>query len=84
MDFNNGVRFALSVNMSDSFTAATCATLLKGVQILRKTQGSASEKAALDATTIDSTAGNLTVDYSSSDSQFASLLGSPLFQSVVK
>jgi hypothetical protein len=84
MDFNNGVRFDLAVNMSDSFTAATCATLLKGVQILRKTQGSASEKAALDATTIDSTAGNLTVDYSSSDSQFASLLTSPLFQSVVK
>jgi len=84
MDFNNGVRFDLSVNMSDSFTAATCATLLKGVQILRKTQGSASEKAALDATTIDSTAGNLTVDYSSSDSQFATLLTSPLFQSVVK
>jgi hypothetical protein len=84
MDFNNGVRFDLSVNMSDSFTAATCATLLKGVQILRKTQGSASEKAALDASTIDSTAGNLTVDYSSSDSQFATLLTSPLFQSVVK
>jgi len=84
MDFNNGVRFDLSVNMSDTFTAATVATLLKGVQILRKTQGTASEKAALDATTIDSGAGTLTVDYSSSDSQFASLLTSPLFQSVVK
>jgi hypothetical protein len=84
MDFNNGVRFNLSVNMSDTFTAATCATLLKGVQILRKTQGTPTEKTALDATTIDSTAGTLTVDYTSSDSQFASLLTSPLFQSVVK
>jgi len=84
MDFNNGVRFDMAVNMSDTFTAATVATLLKGVQILRKTQGTASEKAALDATTIDSGAGTLTVDYSSSDSQFASLLTSPLFQSVVK
>jgi hypothetical protein len=84
MDFNNGVRFNMAVNMSDTFTAATVATLLKGVQILRKTQGTASEKAALDATTIDSGAGTLTVDYSSSDSQFASLLTSPLFQSVVK
>jgi hypothetical protein len=84
MDFNNGVRFNMSVNMSDTFTAATCATLLKGVQILRKTQGTPSEKAALDATTIDSSTGTLTVDYSSSDSQFASLLTSPLFQSVVK
>jgi hypothetical protein len=84
MDFNNGVRFNMAVNMSDTFTAATVATLLKGVQILRKTQGTASEKAALDDTTIDSGAGTLTVDYSSSDSQFASLLTSPLFQSVVK
>ena len=84
MDFSNGVRFDMAVNMSDTFTAATVATLLKGVQILRKTQGTASEKAALDATTIDSGAGTLTVDYSSSDSQFASLLTSPLFQSVVK
>jgi hypothetical protein len=84
MDFNNGVRFDMAVNMSDSFTAATCATLLKGVQILRRTQGTPSEKAALESTTIDSTAGTLSVDYSSSDSQFASLLTSPLFQSVVK
>jgi hypothetical protein len=84
MDFSNGVRFDMSVNMSDTFTAATCATLLKGVQILRKTQGTPTEKAALDDTTIDSSAGTLSVDYSSSDSQFASLLTSPLFQSVVK
>jgi hypothetical protein len=84
MDFSNGVRFDMAVNMSDTFTAATCATLLKGVQILRRTQGTPSEKTALEATTIDSTAGTLTVDYSSSDSQFASLLTSPLFQSVVK
>lgn len=84
LDFNNGVRFDMSVTMSDTFTAATCATLLKGVQILRKTQGTPLEKTALDATTIDSGAGTLTVSYSSSDSQFASLLTSPLFQSVVK
>jgi hypothetical protein len=84
MDFSNGVHFNLSVNLSDTFTAATVATLLKGVQILRKTQGTPSEKAALDSTTIDSTSGTLSVDYNSSDSQFASLLTSPLFQSVVK
>jgi hypothetical protein len=84
MDFNNGVRFAMAVNMSDTMTAATCATLLKGVQLLRKQQGTAMEKSALDATSIDSNSGVLTVDYSSSDSEFASLLTSPLFQSVVK
>jgi len=84
MDFQNGVKFNMTVNMSDSLTAATCATLMKGVAILRKTSGSPLEKSALDETTIDSNGGVLSVDYSSSDSQFASLLTSPLFQSVVK
>ena len=84
MDFSNGVKFDMAVNMSDTLTAATCATLLKGVAILKKTQGSPLEKTALDDTTIDSNSGTLTVDYSSSDSQFASLLTSSLFQSVVK
>jgi hypothetical protein len=37
----------------------------------------------VDDTTIDSNAGVLTVSYSSSDSQFAGLLSSPLFQQVV-
>lgn len=84
MDFSNGVRFDMAVSMSDTLTAATCATLMKGVQLLRKQQGTALERLALDNTTIDSSSGSLMVDYSSSDSQFASLLTSPLFQSVVK
>lgn len=84
MDFSNGVRFNMGVIMSDTITAATCATLLKGVQMLKKAQGTPLERTALDATTIDSGAGTLLVDYTSSDSQFASLLSSPLFQSVVK
>jgi hypothetical protein len=84
MDFANGVKFDMAVNMSDSLTAATVATLMKGVEILKKTQGTPLEKTALDATSIDSNSGTLTVSYSSTDSQFASLLSSPLFQSVVK
>ena len=84
MDFSNGVKFNLGVNMSDTITAASCATLLKGVAMLRKAQGSPLEKTALDDTRIDSTGGLLTVEYSSSDSQFSSLLSSPLFQQVVK
>ena len=84
MDFQNGVKFDMAVVMSDTITAATAATLLKGVSLMRKTQGSPLEKSALDETTIDSNSGTLTVSYSSSDSQFASLLTSPLFQSVVK
>jgi len=84
MDFSNGVRFDMAVNMSDTLTAATCATVLKGVMLLKKQQGSPLEKTALDQTTIDSGSGSLTVSYSSSDSQFSSLLTSPLFQTVVK
>ncbi len=84
MDFANGVKFDMAVVMSDSLTAATAATLMKGVSMVRKNSGSPLEKTALDSTTIDSNSGTLTVDYASSDSQFASLLNSPLFQSVVR
>ena len=84
MDFNNGVKFDLAVVMSDTLTAATVATLMKGVAILKKTQGSPLEKTALDSTNIDSNSGTVTVAYASSDSQFSNLLTSPLFQSVVK
>jgi hypothetical protein len=84
MDFTNGVKFNMTVVMSDTITAATAATLMKGVSMMKKNSGSPLEKTALDATTIDSNSGALTVDYSSSDSQFSSLLSSPLFQSVVK
>ena len=83
MDFSNGVRFNMTVNMSDTLTAATAATLMKGIAILKKSSGSPLEKSAVDETTIDSNSGVLTVAYSSSDSQFAGLLTSPLFQQVV-
>ena len=84
MDFSNGVRFDMAVNLSDTITAATVSTLMKGVQLLRKQQGSPLEKEALDRTHIDSNSGTLLVDYASSDSQFSALLTSALFQSVVK
>lgn len=84
MDFQNGVKFDMAVIMSDTVTAATAATLMKGAAMLKKTSGTPLEKSALDETTIDSNSGVLTVNYSASDSQFATLLTSPLFQSVVK
>jgi hypothetical protein len=83
MDFSNGVKFDMSVVTSDTITAATAATLMKGVALMKKTGGSPLEKQAVDATTIDSNSGTLTVAYSSSDSEFAGLLTSPLFQQVV-
>jgi hypothetical protein len=84
MDFQNGVKFDMAVVMSDTMTASTASMLMKGVMMMRKTNGSPLEKSALDETTIDSGSGTLTIAYSSSDSQFANLLTSPLFQSVVK
>jgi hypothetical protein len=84
MDFDNGVKFDLAVVMSDTMTAATCATLMTVLVMLDNTSSTSLEKTVLDRATIDSNAGTLTVDYSSSDSEFASLLTTPLFQSVVK
>jgi hypothetical protein len=83
MDFSNGVKFDMSVVMSDTMTAAMAATLMKGVAMLKKSSGSPLEKSAVDDTSIDSSSGTLTVSYSSSDSEFAGLLSSPLFQQVV-
>jgi hypothetical protein len=84
IDFSNGVKFNMGVVMSDSITAATAATLMKGMALVKKTSGSPLERSALDDTTIDSTAGVLMVDYAAPDSQFVALLESPLFKQVVK
>jgi len=84
MDFSNGVKFNMTVEMSDSTTAALAATVMKGVVMMKKSGGSPLEKSALDETRVESNSGTLTVDYSSSESQFAGLLTSPLFQQVVK
>lgn len=84
MDFANGVKFDMSVVTSDTMTAATMASLMKAVSLYKQNSGSTDEKQALDRTTITSSSGTITVAYSSSDSQFASLLSSPLFQQVVR
>jgi hypothetical protein len=84
MDFANGVKFDMMVDMSDSMTAAQAATLMKGVALMKKSSGSPTEKSAVDETSINSSGGTLEVEYASSDNQFQSLLGSSLFQSVVK
>jgi hypothetical protein len=83
MDFQNGVKFNLNVLTPDTFTAATMASLLNAAALYKKMSGTDIEKQAIDGTKIDSSAGKLIVSYSSSDSQFATLLQSSLFQSVV-
>lgn len=84
MNFQNGVKFSLQVATPDTFTAATLSSLLNAAAMYEKVSGTAIEKQAIDATTIDSSAGDLEVNYASSDSQFSALLESPLFQTVVK
>ena len=84
MNFQNGVKFSLQVSTPDTFTAATLSSLLNAAAMYEKVSGTTIEKQAIDATTIDSSAGDLNVNYASSDSQFSALLESPLFQTVVK
>lgn len=84
MNFQNGVKFSLRVSTPDTFTAATLSSLLNAAAMYEKVSGNTVEKQAIDATTIDSSGGDLEVNYASSDSQFTALLQSPLFQTVVK
>ena len=84
MNFTNGVKFSLFVATSDTFTAATMSSLLNAAAMYEKVSGSPIEKQAIDATTIDSTAGMLSVKFVASNSEFSSLLQSPLFQNVVR
>jgi hypothetical protein len=84
MNFQNGVKFNLIVNTPDTFTAATMSSLLNAAALYKKASGTAIEKQAIDETTIDSNAGQLEVSFVASDSQFSSLLQSPLFHSVVQ
>jgi hypothetical protein len=83
MDFQNGVKFNLDVLTPDTFSAATMASLLNAAALYKKMSGTDIEKQAIDGTKIDSSAGKLIVSYSSSDREFATLLQSSLFQSVV-
>lgn len=84
MDFQHGVRFDLTIMTGDAFAAATVSSLLNAAVVVRKLSASDSEKAALADTDVSSSSGKLLVHFAASDSDFASLLKSPLFQSVVK
>jgi hypothetical protein len=84
MDFQHGVKFDLTIQTGDSFTAATVSSLLTAAVMLRKMSGSEAEKQALSETSIGSDSGKLSIHFASSDSQFSALLQSPLFQSMVR
>lgn len=82
MNFASGVNFDLSVQTSDSMTAATLSTLVKGVMLYKKMGASPIEKTAIDATTVDSDSANLQLHFKTDDQKFQSLLHAPLFAAV--
>jgi hypothetical protein len=83
MDFQHGVHLNLSIETGDNFIAATLSSIFNAAIAMRKMTGPEVEKQALAATSIHSNLGNLEIQFSSSDDEFASLLKSPLFQSVL-
>jgi hypothetical protein len=84
MNFQHGVKFDLTISTGDSFAAATISSLLTAAVMVRKMTGTDSEKQALSATSVGSDGGRLSIHFSTTDSQFNSLLHSPLFQSMVR
>ena len=83
MDFQHGVKFDLTISTGDSFAAATISSLLTAAVLVRKMSGSDAEKQALADTAIASNSGQMSIHFAASDSDFSSLLHSPLFQSMV-
>ncbi|MGD0345195.1 MAG: hypothetical protein ABSA85_00480 [Terracidiphilus sp.] len=83
MDFQHGVRFDLTVETGDSFSAATVSSLMSAALMVRKMSATDAEKQALNNTDIGSSSGNLTIHFATSDTEFSSLLQSPLFKSMV-
>jgi hypothetical protein len=84
MEFQHGVRFDLTIATGDPFTAATLSSLMTAAVMVKKMTSSDAEKEALNATSISSNAGQLNIAFASTDSQFSTLLHSPLFESMVR
>jgi hypothetical protein len=84
MNFQNGVKFNLYVSTPDNITAATMSSLLNAAMLYKKLNGSDSEKQAISETNVNSDSGRLLVKFAASDGEFASLLQSSLFQTVVQ
>ncbi|HTS05259.1 MAG TPA: hypothetical protein VMP68_06725 [Candidatus Eisenbacteria bacterium] len=82
MNFNNGVNFDMTVVTSDSTTAATVSSLLKGYMLYKKMSATPAEKIAVDNTSIDSDGSNVGLHFKASDQQFQSLMHSELFAAV--
>jgi hypothetical protein len=82
MNFDSGVKFDLTVLTSDSVTAGTVSSLMKGFLLYKKMSATPAEKVATENTTVDSDGSNVGVHFKASDPQFQSLMHSDLFAAV--
>lgn len=83
MDFEHGARFDLTVSTGDPFVASTLSSVLSAAVTVRKMAASDAEKEALNATSIHSDAGRLSIHFAASESEFDALLHSSLFQGML-
>lgn len=82
MSFASGVNFDLTVGTSDSISAATLSSLVKAGLLYKKMSATASEKVAMDNTSVESDGSNVMFHFKASDQQFQSLMHSELFAAV--
>jgi len=82
LSFNSGVNFDMTVITSDSTTAATVSSLLKGYMLYKKMSATPAEKIAVENTAVDSDGANVQVKFKANDQQFQSLMHSELFAAV--
>jgi len=82
MEFGNGVKFHLTVKSSDSFSAATLSSLMRAGAMYKKMSGTPEEKSAVESLSVNSSGGDLLVNFEADNQKFVSLLNSPMFQAV--
>lgn len=82
VSFASGVDFNLDVVTTDSFTAASLASLAKAGMMFRKSSASDSEKLALDNMKVSSESNNLKMGFKTDETKFQALLNSDLFKAV--
>jgi hypothetical protein len=82
LSFNNGVNFDMTVVTSDTTTASTVSSLLKGYMLYKKMSATPPEKIAVENTAVDSDGSNVVVHFKANDQQFQSLMHSDLFAAV--
>jgi hypothetical protein len=83
MDFTNGVKFDLNVVTSDAVTAGALSSLIKaGMAYRRMTSNNPTDKAAMEAMSVDSDSSKLQVHFKTDDKKFQSLLQSDFFAAV--